>query len=130
MKEGKTMQTMEQRRAKYAWDKAKGQSKDYRNLVKSAPAMIMTNGLMQTLAFLQGKGKSHHKDLLAHITGWLHHGDVGILEATGFAAVMTELSNMNSDHYQRATEEAMAMLRWLRHLADAACSDGEDGHGR
>ncbi len=124
------MQTMEQRRAKYAWDKAKGQSKEYRNLVKSTPAMIMTNGLMQTLAFLKGKGKEQHTALLSHIVGWLHHTDVNLLEAEAFDAVMTELSKMDSIRYQRATEEAMAMLRWLRHLADAACGGGEGDDGR
>ena len=127
MAENRTMQTMEQQRAKYAWDKVKGQSKEYRNLAKSAPAMIMTNGLMQTLAFLKGKGKEHHLALLDHLTGWLK--EKKMVDETGFNAVMDTLSSMNSTAYQRATEEAMAILRWLRHLADAAINNGGEGHG-
>ena len=127
MAEDKTMQTMEQQRAEYAWNKVKGQTKDYRNLAKSAPAMIMTNGLMQTLAFLKGKGKDHHSALLGHLTGWLQKRK--IVETTEFDAVMNTLSAMNSTTYQRATEEAMAILRWLRHLADAACNNGGEAHG-
>ncbi len=132
MAENKTMQTMEQQRAEYAWNKAKEQQnkhyrKDYRNLAKSAPAMIMGNGLMQTLAFLKGKGKEQHTALLGHLTGWLKKRE--IVDETGFDTVMNNLSSMNSTAYQRATEEAMAILRWLRHLADAACNNGGERHG-
>ncbi len=121
------MQTLEQERAEYAWAKVKGQNGNYRSLVKSAPAMVMTNGLMQTLAFLQGKGQKqkHHKDLLVDITGWLK--EKGILSETDFSKVMSELYKKSSSEYQRATEEAMAILRWLRHLVDAAISGEEQG---
>ena len=120
------MGTLEQERAKFAWEKVQGQSEDYRNLVKSLPAMIMTNGLMQTLAFLEGKGKGKdlnknpHKHLMNHIIEWLEKR--GLIEGQGndFGKVMGELYSCYSQEYQRITEEVLALLRWLRQLVDAA----------
>ena len=119
------MPTREQERAAFAWNKVQGQGRDYRNLVKSAPAMVMGNGLMQTLAFLKGKGKQHHVAVMDHIIGWLH--EKNILQGNTFAAAMTDLYRKNSFEYQRATDEALAILRWLRHLADTVDSAREGG---
>ena len=113
------MRTLEQERAEFAWEKVQGQSGDYRNMVKSLPAMIMTNGLMQTLAFLESKGKDHHKDLLKHIKEWLIRRKM-ISQGADFKKVMEMLYGSTSQDYQRATEEVLAILRWLRHLVDAA----------
>lgn len=112
------MKTLEQKRAEFAWKKVKGESEKYKNLVKSLPAMIMTNGLMQTLAFLEGKKEEHHKDALLHISEWLKEQD--IVKSTNFSEVMEHLYKSSSQDYQRATEEALAILLWLRRLADAA----------
>ncbi len=119
------MPTREQERAAFAWRSVQGQDRDYRNLVKSAPAMVMGNGLMQTLAFLKGKGKPHHMAAMAHIIGWLH--EKNILQGNTFAGAMTDLYQKNSFEYQRATDEALAILRWLRHLADTVDSAREGG---
>ena len=112
------MQTLDQDRAKYAWEKVQNQSGDYRNLVKSAPAIVMSNGLMQTMAFLESKGKNHHIALSKHITGWLMKRGLAP-ENHKFDAVMQCLHDMEALDYQRATEEALAILRWLRQLVDA-----------
>lgn len=112
------MQTQEQQRAKYAWVRVKEQDTDYRNLAKSAPALVMSNGLMQTLAFLEGKGKDHHRALLGHLLGWLQ--EKGMVQHEDFARAMDDLAQKESLEYQRATEETLALLKWLRHLADAA----------
>ena len=113
------MRTLEQKRAKFAWEKVQGQSGDYRNLVKSLPAMIMSNGLMQTLAFLEGKGKDHHKNLVKHIIEWMSKGKI-IDQNSDFRKVMEKLYSCSSQEYQRITEEILALLRWLRQLVDAA----------
>ena len=115
------MGTLEQERAKFAWEKVQGQSDDYRNLVKSLPAMIMTNGLMQTLAFLEakGKGKDHHKNLVKHIVEWMNERKI-LDQGNDFKKVMERLYSCSSQEYQRITEEVLALLKWLRQLADAA----------
>lgn len=120
------MKTLEQERAAFAWKKVQGQSGDYRTLVKSAPAMIMSNGLMQTLAFLKGKGKQHHGDLLSHLLEWLVQRKIialNIDNGADFSASMENLYGSSSQRYQQATEEAMAILRWLRQLVDAALKE-------
>lgn len=55
--------TLEQQRAQFAWDNATRAKVhlangfgDFINTAKAAPALIMNNGLMQTLAYYQAKG--------------------------------------------------------------------------
>ena len=120
------MRTLEQERAQFAWEKVQGQFEDYPNLVKSLPTMIMTNGLMQTLAFLEAKGKGKdlnknpHESLMKHIREWLKKRGLIKRQGDDFGKVMEELYSCSSQEYQRITEEVLALLRWLRQLADAA----------
>ena len=123
-----TPQTLDQQRAAFAWKcvaKAKvslgGKFDAYTNLAKSAPALIMGNGLMATLAFLQqkkdgGSGKiDEAKELNRAICTWLYErmGFIG----DGYAEVMEGLHGADSAAYLRATEEALELLRWLRQFA-------------
>lgn len=122
------MRTLEQIRAEFSWERVNAVSPEvrekYRNLAKSLPALVMTSGLMQTLAFLQAKAdnrsRNEHGQLLAHVLAWLTHEKVTALNArqAGFAAAMTALAGMDSLDYQRANEETLAILRWIRHFAD------------
>jgi CRISPR-associated protein Cmr5 len=113
------MKTLDQIRAEYASGQVQNPSKEYRNLAKSLPALVMSNGLMQTLAFLKGKGKDEHQRLLNDILSWLVHPPFGVLppKAGEFGQAMAELAGRSSMEYQRATEETLAILRWIRHLA-------------
>lgn len=119
------MLSIEQQRAAFSWGKVQNINKEYENLAKSAPALIMNNGLMQTLAFFQSKGREHHNLLNNHIFEWL----AGRFDTVpkppygrnsgGFLEVMNALRQMDSMDYQRATEEVLALLRWLRQFAAA-----------
>jgi CRISPR-associated protein Cmr5 len=119
----------EQERAAFAWDKAKAhsQDKEYANLAKSAPALIMSNGLMQTLAFFEAKAKSkpHHKALSEHICAWLAEQGFSKDKKDDFRNVMEGLHGRESSSvkYRRATEEALALLRWIRQFASALVKD-------
>jgi CRISPR-associated protein Cmr5 len=115
--------SLDQQRADHAWQQVeKGAEKERVNLAKGAPALIMANGLMQALAFYQSKalkGRAEHKWLLDAILGWLS-GEGGVLSgAKGFKSAMERMHKGSSDLYMRATEEALAYLRWLRQLAAA-----------
>jgi CRISPR-associated protein Cmr5 len=96
----------------------------YRNLAKSMPALVMTNGLMQTLAFLKGKAdksnRNEHDRLLAHVLEWLREVKVIVDQQVDFAKVMNWCADRERTtlEYQRATEETQAILRWIRQLAD------------
>lgn len=113
--------SLEQQRAKFAWERVQGCSKDYTNLAKAAPALIMNNGLMQALAFYQSKGKAHHLALNRHLCEWLRQR--GIVQQAEFASVMTALHGADAAIFRRATEETLALLKWIRQFAAAVCGE-------
>jgi len=149
-------QTLDQKRAEYAWkavsavakdllaqkgdDKAEKQAKklisDYTSVAKGAPVLIMGSGLMQTLAFLQAKtnpkkaiSEQQHILLLVNLMAWLGpmltipiaqipttHEEV----KAAFDKTMKRLyEEPDSKIYRRATDESLALLRWIRQFADA-----------
>jgi CRISPR-associated protein Cmr5 len=117
-------QTLDQQRAQFAWaavNKAHASIanfKDYKNLAKGAPAHVMGNGLMATIAFYKSRGKDHATQLMNDILGALAQRD-GQKGIPPFAAAMTSFQTMNSLDYMHATDETLAMLKWLRQFADA-----------
>ena len=131
-------QSLEQERAKFAWDCIKnvseGSKKEYGSLAKRAPADIQLNGLGQTLAFWRAKGfkngvpqdKADAK-LLQHVSDWLVKPErsLNIANAernSGNQVLYWVAHNANSDQYRRATSEAIAFLLWLKRFAEAEFS--------
>jgi CRISPR-associated protein Cmr5 len=109
--------SLDQQRAAYAWSCVEANcSRDYANLAKGAPALVMSNGLMQTLAFYQSKGAEHQR-LARHLCGWLEQR--GLARSAAFRDVMKGLHGEGSAHYLRATEETLEILRWIRQFAAA-----------
>lgn len=117
-------QTLQQERAANAWaaveeveqrySKAK---KEYGSLVRGLPALIQTDGLGQTLAFLKAKGKgedaNHHSIAYQHLNGWV----MAQLGAKG--DLLESLLQTDSATYRRATSEALAYLQWIKRFAEA-----------
>jgi len=116
-------QTIEQKRAKAAWDdvlavKRQGDYDDkYLSLVRSAPPDVLTNGLGQTLAFLKAKGQSEHRDLFRHLSRWVCP-QMGWAASDDLLRKLTE-PGAGSDVYRRATAETLAYLVWLKRFAEA-----------
>jgi len=91
----------------------------------------MSNGLMQTLAFFEAKGKDHHEKLSTDLRAWLakrfggrQTGDAAypLLEGgrvPSFGDTMEALRSCESSFYLEATQEALEFLKWLRQIADA-----------
>jgi len=110
--------SLDQQRAAYAWKKVQGYDSDYTKLAKGAPALIMNNGLMQTLAFYADKDKNHHRALNQHLIDWLATYLTGKeVSNLPFKAIMDALQNADSQKYRKATEETLALLRWIRQFA-------------
>lgn len=113
------MITLEQRRARDAWDRAHegiaAHGKDYVNDAKGLPALIMNSGLMQVMAFLHQKG-GRHETLGQQLRAWLHEIKKTPREFDGF---MEEMMGTDSRRFQAVTTEAFAWLRWLRQMAAA-----------
>ncbi len=114
-----TRVTMEQKRAKDAWEKAEEglhqHGKDYVNDAKALPALIMNSGLMQVMAFLEQKG-GRHATLGRHLRQWLHRARGTPEDFNGFMETMMQA---DSRRFQAVTAEAFAWLRWLRQMAAA-----------
>ncbi len=128
----------ESKRARYAWERT-GEAqrslddsfKDYANLAKSAPALIMNSGLMQTLAFLQSKDKQskdkqskdkHHQTLVNQICAWLWERFEALPDrpqGRAFEQVMDWLAQADGGRYRLATREVMSLLRWIKQFAAA-----------
>jgi len=117
---GRARETIEQKRAKNAWDCAKNgidkHGKDYVNDAKGLPALIMNSGLMQVMAFLEQKG-GRHAFLGEQLRRWIHERFPQIPEK--FAHFMEELFSLDSRTYQAVTAESFAWLKWLRQMAAA-----------
>lgn len=113
--------TLDQQRAAYAWERVQGCNSDYTNLAKAAPALIMSNGLMQTLAYYQDKGNVHHNALSRHLREWLKHRFPHQFDGDDYGNIMQGLFNTaHAQFYRQATEETLALLRWIRQFAAAA----------
>lgn len=112
--------SLDQKRAAYAWQRVKGCDGDYTNLAKAAPALIMSNGLMQALAFYQSKGKPHHLALNKHIREWLKARFPKHFAGDNYAETMQGLFGCEDPQfYRQATDEVLALLRWIRQFAAA-----------
>jgi CRISPR-associated protein Cmr5 len=113
--------TLDQQRAADAWQcaQAQSQSKEYVNLAKGLPALIMNSGLLQVMAFLEEKGpKQQHCSVVARdLRAWLRRRFPEVPE--DFAGFMRALMNADSSKFQAITAESLAWLRWLRQLAAA-----------
>lgn len=105
---------IEQIRAKNALGeiarKAKKQDKEGDNL-SGYPSLLINNGLLATLAFSLDKGKQHERiaDAIA-----FHLNHLGIVSANGGKALLESLCNENSAKLQRATQEALQFLGYLK----------------
>lgn len=110
-------QLSEQARACHAWDnieKVKTNQKEYGTLARKLPALIQTNGLGQTLAFLRSKpDKRHFKMLYQHVSNWV------IAQVGGSGDLLEWVIRQDSSQYRRATTEAIAYAMWLRRFAEA-----------
>lgn len=117
--------TLEQQRSQAAWAMAQegvaAAEKKYVNLAKAAPALIMNNGLMQMLAFLESKGERHHSVLASQLRRWIMQRNGGPDRDPGFKFLMDQMlrPDFDSAQYRQATEEALLLLRWIRQFAAA-----------
>lgn len=124
-------QTLDQKRAAFAWQAAyngmQRHGDDYKRLAKGAPALIMGSGLMPTLAFYAGKEEAH-KMLLHDVCVWYGQRFAQRREYQPvpqfFADVMNKLQSQSTAFYLEATDEALAILKWIRQFVDAVPTSG------
>jgi len=120
----------EQERAKKAWDLVNSVPNtiidSYASLVKSAPVMILTNGLGQTLAFIISKSKTKEYTLLyKHLSVWLSNNVVWTQNDDISDDLIERVIHEKSQGYRMATEEALAFLAWVKRFATALAKEGD-----
>lgn len=115
-----SQKTLQQRRAALAWEQTESVSKkelsDYASLVRGLPAMIQTDGIGQTLAFLLAKAneRPHQRTAYRFLEEWLSVEFENVKPG-----LIQWLLNSDSDVYRQATNEAQAYLVWLKRFAEA-----------
>lgn len=117
--------TLEQQRAADVWACCQRVNKEYANLAKGTPALIMNSGLLQVLAFLHEKGSKdsqrHCQALGDDLRTWLHQRFKAKLPEAEFTHFMADLMEADDPRtYQDVHTEALAWLRWMRQMAPAA----------
>jgi CRISPR-associated protein Cmr5 len=111
--------TLNQERASFAFNEVKGIKKldkdkkdKYASNAKRLPALITTNGLIPTLAFL--KSKDETRPVYNTINEWL--------KQKGFTEnnkdVLEYLLGCNFSTLRLATMEAMAFANWLKRMVE------------
>lgn len=115
------VRTLDQDRAEYAYAWAQEYTNEYVNLVKGAPALIMANGLMQALAYYEGKSKEG-KRLVRQISKWLFKQKLSGGE--DFSELMQSLYKGDAVKYMQATSETLEVLRWIKQFGAAVLASG------
>lgn len=125
------LENLEHKRAQEAWScvdyvnteiEDKKLKKEYRSLVMRLPALIITNGLGQTLAYLKAKGKdadpdnNPHERIYRDIQGWLNKRGIQ-WQAKG--ELIERIITLDSINFRFVTQETLSFLSWLKRFADA-----------
>lgn len=111
------MQNLDQIRAAHALE---AHAKTDKSSVAKLPGMILTNGLLATLAFACEAGKDNRKGQLAAADSLAAHLAKTIPELAGStsgASLGTKLAAGTDLTLQRATTEALAYLSYLKRFA-------------
>lgn len=104
---------------------------EYKSIVVKAPALLKTNGLVSTIAFLFSKQHSSsgaaHQLLCSQIARWLSNKGIVIL-GTGctcdkFVEILVKMSCVE---VRRATNETIAYLNWLKRFAEGMIEKNDD----
>lgn len=123
-------QTIDQQRAKQAWQDVKAVDdrhrdtlgRKYNSLARSAPAMVQSNGLGQTLAFFRAKAgpnrSSEHWLLYSHLSRWVMV-QLGQTDGKVQDGLLEWIVQQDTQSYRRATAETLAYLSWLKRFAEA-----------
>ncbi|MCS6904876.1 MAG: type III-B CRISPR module-associated protein Cmr5 [Bacteroidia bacterium] len=120
----KELQTIEQGRAKYAFECAQegkklSEASKYKSYVKKTPMLIKNNGLGAAFAFIYQNKKEKPYELIYNQTyRWLSEYRKYVKKDEK-NTLMAQLVSMSSEEYCKITNEVMALFNWLRRFVDA-----------
>ncbi len=120
------MKNLEQIRAAAAIEAYKGLDKA---AVNKLPALILTNGLLATVAFCKSASgadsRSHMKKALEATAEHLVSQRLLTGACKDLEGLSKALSDCDSIHLQRATEESLAFVGYLRRFAEKRATNPE-----
>jgi CRISPR-associated protein Cmr5 len=131
------LKNLEHERAKFAMGQVTAAKttlgdnrKYYRSYVKKMPSLILGSGLIAAMAFCQkqkdeGKSKSYR---LMHdsLFNWLKiPANAGLLQ-TNKAKFLDALLDQNSHQMRLLTAESIALLGWMKRMAEAEIEEEAD----
>lgn len=106
------------RAQKYAKDGEKI-GKEYKNLCKSFPSVIVSNGLAQTIAFYEAKGRKEHLKVIENVKSELaEFQKKNNLKIEEKGDLSDKLFNMDLPTYMKFEEYLLNTLKWLRRYVD------------
>lgn len=126
------MQTMQQKRAKYALEQVNKaidegvNQKEFKAYAANLPAMIHINGLGQAAAFFKSKGDTH-ETLYTILSNWLC-GEVDYASTQPYSDcddLLKGITTQDMHQYRVAQAEAQALMDWVKKFAKAFM-DGEE----
>ena len=121
------IESLEQKRAEHAWkfvSQYKGGVPDkIASLVRKLPAMIMTSGLGQTVAFCLSKeeGKMVIDNIATHLSK-----ATGIRDITCGNDLLKKITAPNHEIYILLSRETLKYATWLKRLVEAKTEDGNE----
>lgn len=126
MANGNRIAILEQGRAKAAYDAAVRRNsehlgKEYKQYAKKLPALIKTNGLGATFAFILSKDDKHYNALADDLISWLRISATTSNILSGVQnnqQFINKIISLDSTSYRLITNEALAYFTWLRRFAE------------
>ncbi len=119
-----SIKELERDRAVFAYDRVEEVSEnanikhsEYKSYCKKIPAMIQTNGLSATFAFMYSKGKTY-RTIYDQVDEWLKKRYKGDGDIENNQELMKKLLKLESAKYRKVTIEILALFNWLRRFAD------------
>lgn len=130
----KSLRNLAQIRAKNAYAAARDTAfagKDGGEVVKKIPALIVSDGLLGTLAFALDKGKeSGHWAVFEAVLRHLQDGDIADATARDAGGELgtwfDRLADASAEQLRQTTAEVLAYLAFLRRFAKKGKADGGD----
>ena len=116
---------VEQGRAAFAYEQVKymaeqvGLRDKYATAAKKVPVLIKTNGLAQTLAFMQNRDEGYN-ELFEQIDAWLRQKH--FIEADSRTDLVEWVIQQPSNAYRHLTTETLALMNWIRRFVDGLIS--------
>jgi CRISPR-associated protein Cmr5 len=92
---------------------------EYKGYVKKIPVLIKTNGLGNTLAFMRSKKKVAYDLLYQQFSEWLSKSECPCKALPAGKDLLEFVISQPSPVYRHITKELIALLTWMRRLADS-----------